>query len=80
MLGLAPAYYCSYNNSYSQSVISGGWNRCSIKLEVLSCSFLLAHYAEKVPLFEAVLYNKSTCLSQVELVWFGKDEKFVFSV
>ena len=49
-------------------------------LSIESLLLFAAHYAKNSALQDVVLYNKTTWLSQVELVWFGKDEEFSFEV
>ena len=42
--------------------------------------FSTAHHAKISAMHDVVLYNKSTWLSEVEIVWFGKNEEFCFKV
>ena len=40
----------------------------------------IAHHSGMVAVQEAMLYNKTKFLSEVELVWFGKGEGFSFEM
>ena len=51
-------------------------------IEFITCNChhsIVAHHSSMTAAFVAVLYNKSMCLSDVEVVWFG-NEKFSFEL